>query len=227
VRDILKEVQPQTDTVSPSLLSTPTGLTMNRYKLNFTIASPVPVTTFVEFSPDGRFLAVGGQHRPWLSILDKSAGFHPTISGMFPLEPTALVWESSETFYVGCQDGCFVHCRINLKDNVLVEGTMNSSLRKEGFPITAMALDAESRTLVVSVGPGVFAFRRVRATSKFQILMNHGGKLIRLEVDSTSLGVSQPASISRENREPRPHHFRGLFTSLPTVNLLSHSAGNI
>jgi hypothetical protein len=200
---------------------------MNRYKLNFTIPSPAVLTTFVEFSPDGRFLAVGDQDRPWLSILDESAGFHQTISAMFPLGPTALVWESSETFYVGYRDGCFIHCRIKLKDNVLVEGAMNSSLRKEGFPITAMALDAESRTLVVSVGPDVFAFRRVRATSKFQISMNHGGILIRLEVDSTSLGVSQPASISRENREPRPRHFRDLFTSLPTMNSSLRSAGNI
>lgn len=199
---------------------------MDRYELNYTIPSPVTSPVFMEFSPNGRILAVGDRGLSLLYILDKLAGFHPKISAVMLAEPTALVWETAETFYVGLSDGYFVHFRINFKDDGLVEGFVNGSLRDEGFPVTAVALDAESRTLVMSVGPSVFAFRRIRATSKFRML-NHGCKLTRLEANSASLPVFQPASISREIREPQPRHFRGLFALLPTMCLSSHSVGNI
>jgi hypothetical protein len=150
-------------------------LAMNDYELDFTIPSPGISTTFVEFSPDGRFLAVGDQRLSSLYILDKFAAFHPTIAVTTLAAPTAIVWETTETFYVGLRDGHFFHYRVYPKEKQLVQGVPNGFLRDEGFPITAMALDAESRTLVVSVGPGVFAFRRVRATSKFYLL-KHGGK---------------------------------------------------
>jgi WD40 repeat protein len=140
---------------------------MNRYELTFTIPSPGTSTAFMEFSPDGRFLAIGGQGSPSLYVFDKLAGFHPKISATTRAVPTALVWETDKTFYVGLSDGDFIHYRVNLKENKLVEGVVNGSLRDEGFAVTAMALDVESKTLVLSVGPGVFAFRRTRKTGKF------------------------------------------------------------
>lgn len=200
---------------------------MNGYELNFIIPSPARSASFMEFSPDGRFLAVGDQGLSSLHILDKVTGFHPIIAGMLTGEPTALVWETSETFYAGLKNGVFIHYRIDQKANELVEGVVNVSLRDEGFPITAMALDVESKRMVISVGPGVFAFRRIRGTSEFQISVHHSCELTRLEVDFASLHVSQPASSLEEIREPQLPHFRGQFASPQTMCLSSHSAGNI
>lgn len=202
-------------------------LTMTCYELNFTVPSPGFSTSFMEFSPNGRFLGVGDQGVPSLYILDKLAGFHPRISAITLREPTALVWETTETFYVGFINGYFAHYQINLKGEKLVEGVVNSSLHGEGFPITSMALDAQSRTLVMSVGPGVFAFHRIHATSEPRLLISRGGKLTPLKASSTSLHVSRPASISRKIRELQPRHFQGLCASLPTICLSSHSVGDI
>lgn len=142
--------------------------TMDCYELNFTVSSPGDSTTFIEFSTNGRFLAVGDWNSSSLYFLDKLAGFHPTISVATPAKPTALVWESSKVFYVGLGDGCFIHYRIDLGGNKLVKGAVNS-LFHGVFPVTAIALDAESNTLVLSVGPDIFAFRRVRSTSMFYL----------------------------------------------------------
>jgi hypothetical protein len=139
---------------------------MDRYELNSTVPSPGNSTTFVEFSPNGRFLAVGDRDSSSLYILDKLAGFHPTISTATPAKPTALVWETSKAFYVGLSDGRFVHYQIDLGGRKLVKGATNSVFCG-GFPATAIALDVEARTLVMSVGPDVFAFRRIRAMSMF------------------------------------------------------------
>ena len=137
---------------------------MNCYELDFTVPSPGNFTTFVEFSPNGRFPAVGDRDA-WLYIIDELTEFHPTIFTATPARPTSLVWETSKTFYVGLSDGRFVHYRIDLRDNMLVKGVVNSDLRG-GIPTTAMALDVESRTLEVSVGPDVFVFRRIYITSE-------------------------------------------------------------
>lgn len=139
---------------------------MRHYELNFTISSPGGSATFVEFSPNGRFLVVGDQLFSSLYIFDRLAGFHPTISDAIPAEPTALVWENSKEFYVGLSDGRFIHYRVDLGGNSLVQGVANNTFYG-GFPVTAIALDAESRTLVLSVGPDVFAFRRIHGTSVF------------------------------------------------------------
>jgi len=139
---------------------------MIHYNLNFTISSPGGSTTFMEFSPNGRFIAVGDQEMSSLFILDRLTGFHPTISSITPTEPTALVWETSKAFYVGLRNGRFIHYEIDLRGNRLVEGPTNSFFHG-AFPVTAMALDAEAKTLVLSVGPEVFAFRRIQATGMF------------------------------------------------------------
>jgi hypothetical protein len=139
---------------------------MVRYNLNFCISSPGDSTTFMEFSPNGRFIAIGYQDLSSLCILDRLTGFHPTISFITPTEPTALVWETSKAFYVGLRDGRFIHYEIDLKGNRLVEGPTNNFFRG-AFPVTAIALDAEAKTLVVSVGPEVLAFRKIHATSTF------------------------------------------------------------
>lgn len=140
-------------------------LAMDHYELNFTIPSPGGSIAFMEFSPNSRFLAVGDRDSSSLYILDRLAGFHPTISAATPAEPTALVWETSKALYVGLNDGRFVHYRIDPGSNKLVKGATNGFFHC-GFPATAVALDAESKTLVLSVGPDVFAFRRVRTTSE-------------------------------------------------------------
>ena len=141
---------------------------MARYELGFTVTTTGSYTTFIKFSPCGRFLAVGDQDYSSLEILDKRTGFHSILSAIMPAKPTALVWETSKTFFVGLSDGRFLHYQIDLGGEKLVEGVMNHLFR-EASPITAMALDAESKTLVLSVGPSVFAFRRVCGTSTFHL----------------------------------------------------------
>lgn len=148
------------------------------YKLNSTVSSPGKSITFIEFSPNGRFIAVGDRGLPSLFILDKLTGFHPKISATTPAEPTALVWESSKAFYVRLSDGRFVYYRIDLESCKLVKGTTNS-LFHGVFPVTAIALDVESKTLALSVGPEVFAFRKTRSTSAFYLLANRISKRSR------------------------------------------------
>ena len=196
---------------------------MDCYELDYTIPSPGDFTAFVEFSPNGRFLAVGDRDAS-LYILDKLAGFHPTIIAVTPARPMALVWETSKTFYVGLSDGRFVHYRIDLGGNKLVKGAVNSDLRGE-FPTTAIALDVESRTLVLSVGPDVFAFRRICATSEFYSLTTQGNKLMRPEVNSVSSATSQTASISREIPEPQLPRFQDLSALPQTTYSSSHFVG--
>jgi WD40 repeat protein len=140
--------------------------TMVCYELNFTVSSPGKSTTFIEFSPNGRFLVVGDRDLSSLYILDRLTGFHPTISAATPAVPTALVWETPKTFYVGLGDGCIIHYRIDLAGKKLVKGAVNGLFRGTS-PTTAIALDAESKTLVLSVGPDVFVLRRIRATGRF------------------------------------------------------------
>lgn len=137
---------------------------MSQYELDSVVSSPVGPTTFLDFSSNGRFLVVGGQDPTSLHVLDRLAGFHPMVSFVTPAEPTALVWETPKTFYAGFRDGRFVHYRIDLGENRLVAGATNNFFHGS-FPITAMALDAESETLVLSVGPEIFMFRRILATS--------------------------------------------------------------
>ena len=197
---------------------------MDRYELNFAVHSPGSSTIFVEFSPNGRFLAVGDWDSSSLYILDRLAGFHPSISATMPAKPTALVWETSKTLYVGLNDGRFIHYRIDLGSTKLVKGATNSFFHG-GFPVTAVALDMESRTLVLSVGPDVFAFRRVRATSKFRSLMSRGGKLTRVEVNSTSPAISQAVSILKETPAIRLPRSQDLFVSPPTMCSLSRFVG--
>ena len=116
----------------------------------------------MEFSPTGRFLAVGDKNFS-LHILDKLTGFHPVVSSTTLCEPSALVWETSKTLYLGLNNGVFIHYRIDLEEKKLVEGFVNSIFHG-AFPVTAIALDADSKTLVLSVGPGVFALRRTHGT---------------------------------------------------------------
>ena len=171
---------------------------MASYEQTFTVDSPAEFTSFIEFSPSGRFLAVGDRDSSSLFILDELAGFYPTISDATPGTPTALVWETSSTLYVGLTNGRFVHYRIDLGGNKLLRGTVNRHFHGP-FPVTAIALDAESKTLAVSVGPEVFVLRRIRATSTSYLLTSCGSKLTPLEVNSTSSPISQAASASKES----------------------------
>lgn len=193
------------------------------YKLNFTISSPSKTTTFVEFSPDGRFLAIGDRCLSALFILDKIAGFHPTISATMPADPTALVWETSKTFYVGLSDGRFVYYQIDLGNRKLVKGPVNNFFYGV-FPATAIALDAESRTLALSVGPEVFVFRRIRATSAFHLPVNWISELTLPKVHSTSSPIFQADSISNVTLGSRPPHSQGLSVLPPTIHSSSHFA---
>lgn len=139
---------------------------MVHYNLTFTISSPGDTIMFMEFSPNGRFIAVGDRAMSSLFVLDRLAGFHPIISSITPIEPTALVWETSKTFYVGLRDGRFIYYKIDLRGKSLVEGPTNSFFRG-AFPVTAMALDAEAKTLVLSMDLEVLAFRRTHTTGMF------------------------------------------------------------
>jgi hypothetical protein len=189
---------------------------MVHYELNFSIPSTGSHTTFIEFSPSGRFLAIGDHLYSSLHILDKCAGFHPILSKITPAKPTALVWETHETFYVGLNDGRFIHYQIDLGGEKLVEGVMNHLFRG-AFPITAMALDAESKTLVLSVGPDVFVFRRICDTSAFYSSMYWSSELIFLKVVFASLQMYQAGSISQVTQGDQLPHFREPFVSPPTV----------
>jgi hypothetical protein len=136
---------------------------MDGYNLYCTINVPVPSIMFMEFSTNGRFLAIGGEGDSVLHILNKLTGFHPRLSANLPANPTSLVWESATKFFVGLSDGRFVDYRMDLANKRLEKGTMNSSLYG-GLPSTAIAIDAESKTLALAVGPDVFAFRRTTGT---------------------------------------------------------------
>ena len=193
----------------PSLLSTLCSqLAMNHYELNSTVPSPGSSAAFIEFSPTGRFLAVGDQDHCSLYILDKLAGFHPIISATTPAKPTALVWETAVAFYVGLSDGRFIHYRIDLKGNKLVKGTANNFFHG-AFPVTAIALSNESKTLVLSVGPDVFAFRRIRATGKLYLLTNQGGNPTWFEMNSASPQTFRAVSVSKRILEAQLPHFQG------------------
>lgn len=190
---------------SPFLLSTLCSrVAMNDYELNYTVPSPGNSIAFMEFSPNGRFLAVGDQGRCSLYILDRLAGFHPTISAATPAKPAALVWETTTAFYVGLGDGRFIHYQIGLGENKLVKGTVNNFFYGV-FPVTAIAIDVESKTLVLSVGPDVFAFRRIRETGEFCLLTNQGSKLMWFEMNSASLQMFQVVSTLKGILETHPH----------------------
>jgi hypothetical protein len=119
-------------TLSPTI-----HLTMSQYELDFTISSPTGSAVLLDFSSNSRFLAVGGWE-PTLHILDQLAGFDPVVSSTTPAKPTALVWESSKTFYLGLEDGRFIYYRIDLGEKRLVAGITNNFFHG-AFPITAMA----------------------------------------------------------------------------------------
>lgn len=200
--------------------------TMDCYELNSTVPSPGKSTAFIEFSPNGRFLAAGDWELSSLHILDRLAGFHATVSAITPAKPTALVWETSKTFYVGLGDGRFVHYQIDLRGNKLVKGPVNCFFQGV-FPATAIALDAESKTLVLSVGPDVFAFRRIRATSTFYSLMDRSSKLMLFEVNSALSPISQAASISKVTPEAQHLRSRDQFVLSPTIRSSSHFVARI
>lgn len=194
------------------------------YRLNSTIPSPGQSTTLIEFSPSGRFLAIGDQSFSSLFILDKFAGYHPTISAAMLAEPTALVWETSKTFYVGLSDGCFVHYRLDLGNRKLVKGPVNRFFHGV-FPVTAIALDSECRTLVLSVGPEVFAFRRTHATGGFCLSMKLDGELTSLKANFTSPPIFRADSTSNVTPGSQVPHSRGPFVSPPIIHLSSHFLG--
>lgn len=142
---------------------------MTIYHLTSSIHSPGKATTFLEFSPDSQFLAVGDRDLSSLFILGGRTGYYPNLSATTLAEPTALVWDTTEAVYVGLSNGCFVHYQIDLENNKLAKGVLNNSLRG-AFPVTAIALNEGSTVLAVSVGPEVFVFQRIRP-SKF--IRNH------------------------------------------------------
>ena len=197
---------------------------MVRYELNSTIHSPGSVVTFIEFSPDGRFVAIG-DHSCSLYILDKLAGFHPTISSATHARPTALVWETTTAFYVGLGDGCFFYYQVDLNNKRLVEGAMNKQFRGP-FPITAIALDAKSETLVSSLGPGVYAFKRKGTTSMFLSLWSMCNGLTLHKVNFASLQKFRPDFISNVTLECHPRSLSP-FAFSPTMCSSSHIVNRI
>lgn len=154
---------------------------MTFYHLTSSIRSPGGSTTFLEFSPDSQFLAIGDRDLSSLFILDGRTGYYPNLCATTPAKPTALVWDTTETFYVGLSNGCFVHYQIDLETYQLAKGTVNTTLRGV-FPVTAMALSEGSMVLALSVGPDVFIFHRI-----------HTGEFIRDPI--TSMDSRRPSRV--------------------------------
>lgn len=138
---------------------------MTFYQLASTIRSPGSSIGFLEFSPNGRFLAVGHGYSS-VSLLDKTNGFGLKISNATPTYPTALAWETSKSFYVGLDDGRFIYYTIDLRGNQLVKGPVDGRFCG-AFPVTAIGLNKDRKILAVSVGPEVFIFQRALTTSEF------------------------------------------------------------
>ena len=180
----------------------------------------------MEFSPNGRFLAVGDQDTSSLYILDRLAGFYSLTPSVTPATPTALVWETGKTFYVGLSDGRFIHYRIDLGGRRLVRGIMNV-FHHGALPVTAIGLDVESKTLVLSLGPAIYAFRRTSTISKSDFPTNWSSKLILLKVIFDLPSTFQAASISKENLEKKLLRSLGLFASPQTTRLSSPSVVRI
>jgi hypothetical protein len=150
---------------------------MTLYEAEFTVPAPGDYTTYLEFSPNGRFLAVGeSMDPPSVSLLDGQVGFGRKISTITQGIPTAHVWESSGSFFVGFGNGRITNYRIDSKEENLVKGITTHPFRGvfPVFPITAMALNANSETLAVAMGPDIFAFRRINAKSKLLSSTNQG-----------------------------------------------------
>jgi hypothetical protein len=198
--------------------------TMAGYELNSSVPWPGGYISFVEFSPNGRLLAVGDGDLSSLHILDRCAGFHPLLSTITPAKPTALVWETSKTFYLGQGDGHFTYYQVDLRGKKLVEGVTNRFFQT-AIPITAMALDAGCKTLVVSVGPEVFAFRRINAAGAFRLSAYRSGKLILFKADSASSPIYRAGSISKMNLGGRIHSREPYVSLQTTFSLLLFAVG--
>ena len=117
------------------------------------------------FSPNGRFLVVGGREPACLRILDRLVGFRPTIKTDTIPNPTSLAFESQTSFLAGFNDGRFVRYAIDLTSKRLVEGWTNNTLRGVSC-VTAIALDETSQTLALATGPSVFVFSRISETGE-------------------------------------------------------------
>ena len=201
---------------------------MVHYQLDFTVPSPGESVSFVEFSPNGRFIAIGDRVSPALCMLDKLTGFHPTAFAATLAKPTALVWETSQTFYVGLSDGRFAHYRMDLHGRRMVRGTVNSCFYGQ-FPITAISLNAESNTLVLSVGPEVFMFRRIRATSMSFSLTNQTGYLNYITRGEFRFitKISNPFNFEREPGSPAPPFPRSICFAPDNVLVITFCRRNI
>ena len=202
---------------------------MANYELNSTVPSPGDYISFIEFSPNGRFLGVGDCDHSSVCILDRRSGFHRTILAVTPAEPTALVWESSEAFYVGLRNGIFIRYRIKIGGGAetLERGLVNN-LFHGTLPVTAMGLDEDSKTLVLSVGPGIFALRRVNATSTFllRIPMDTNSALTQFKMIFAPSATYRAVSIFQMIPAAQPPHFPGQSASAPRIRSLSRFAVN-
>jgi hypothetical protein len=194
---------------------------MANYELNSTVPSPGDHISFIEFSPNGRFLGVGNFDDSSVCVLDRRSGFHRILSAVTPAEPTALVWETSEVFYVGMRNGTFARYQIKADGGgkTLERGFLNN-LFHGTLPVTAMGLDEDSRTLVLSVGPGIFALRRVNATSTFDLRIPMDTQCTHtIQDDFRSIGyISSRINLPNDPGSPAPPFPRSIcFSSKNTL----------
>lgn len=136
---------------------------MNGYELQYTLQSVGESATFMEFSPDGRFLVIGGREPARLRVFDRWDGFLLAVEADTASYPTSLTFESSATFLVGFNDGRFVEYTIDLGSKRLVKGWTNNTLRGASC-VTAIALDETSQILTLAQGPSVLVFSRISKT---------------------------------------------------------------
>ena len=199
-------------------LCSPSPPPMANYELNSTVPSPGGYTSFIEFSPNGRFLGVGDCDHSSVCVLDRRSGFHQTLSAVVPAEPTALAWESSEAFYVGLSNGTFIRYKIKICRGVeMLERCLVNNLFYGTLPVTAMGLDEDSKTLVLSVGPGIFALRRVNATSTFhlRIPMGTNSSLTQFKMIFAPSATYRAVSIFQTIPAVPTPHFPGQSASAP------------
>lgn len=138
---------------------------MNEYSLKHTIHPLRGSVGVMKFSPDSKFLLVGGGRPGFLQVFDCLAGYFPTIEANALSQPTAFSFETSTTFLAGLRDGRFVEYTIDVKSRHLVQGWTNGTLCGPS-PIVAMALNETSQVLALVAGPSVFIFARVPETGK-------------------------------------------------------------
>lgn len=144
-----------------SLFLSPTLSPMSEYVLRSAIPVAVTAPTIVEFSPDGRFICVGGDSRK-LSIVDWTKIIPPS-SYELPNNPTTVYW-NEEFVLVGLQDGVIVIFFYYHGFDEFIDGPLPLRAKRAltgrpiGSPILSASYDPASYTLAFSTPHAISFF---------------------------------------------------------------------